>query len=89
MIIKLRYIRYGYYKNTIFFSLSGPCRLKNYLKSRKNISDMNNEVQESLGKLLFVFYCLDFLTAMWVCSKVCCFIFLAFTHGECVYSKAY
>ncbi|XP_013001290.2 centromere protein C isoform X1 [Cavia porcellus] len=30
---------------------SGPCRLKNYLKSRKNISDMNNEVQESLDNL--------------------------------------
>lgn len=44
-----------------FFFLSGPFRLKNYLMSGKNNSDVDDEeVQANSGKL-FIFYCLDFL----------------------------
>lgn len=48
-----------------FFFLSGPVRLKNYLTSGKNNSDVDdNVVQENLSKLWFIFYCLDFYSIM-------------------------
>lgn len=43
-----------------FFLLSGPFRLKNYLSGKKNSDADEEEVEESSGKLLFIFYCLDF-----------------------------
>lgn len=48
-----------------FFSpLSGPFRLKNYLSGKKNSGVDEEEVEESSGKLLFIFSCLDFYDLM-------------------------
>lgn len=67
----------------MFFFLSGPSRLKNYLMSGKNNSDVDDEeVQENSGKLSFIFYCFDFLWHHTYGNR--CAVFLFNTNGKCV-----